>query len=47
MGSVRAKGHFRPPGAGRDRFTPIARRLVEAVFAHEFELHGYTWGSMP
>lgn len=43
VSSVRAKGHFRPPGTGRDRFTPTARRLVEDVFAHEFALHGYTW----
>ncbi|MFB8761149.1 hypothetical protein [Nocardiopsis alba] len=47
VGSVRAKAHFRPPGTGRDQFNPTARRLVEDVFAHEFELHGYTWGSMP
>jgi hypothetical protein len=24
-------------------FTPAARHLVRAVFAPEFELHGYTW----
>ncbi|MFE1099359.1 hypothetical protein ACFW4K_02495 [Nocardiopsis alba] len=47
MGPVRAKGYFRPPGAGQHRLTPTARRLVEAVFAVEFELHGYTWASMP
>lgn len=45
VGSVRAKAHFRPPGTGRDQFTPTARRLVQDVFAHEFALHGYTWGN--
>ncbi|RCV51855.1 sulfotransferase family protein [Marinitenerispora sediminis] len=43
LGSVRAKAHFRPPGTGRDLFTPAARRMVEAVFGPEFALHDYTW----
>lgn len=45
VGAVRAKSHFRPPGTGRDRFTPTARRLIEDVFVHEFALHDYTWGN--
>ncbi len=44
VGQVRAKAHFRPPGAApRDLFTPAARRLTDAVFAPEFALHDYTW----
>ena len=39
-----AKTHFRPPGTRyRDLLSRTDRQLIEAVFAPEFALHGYTW----
>ena len=44
LDGIRAKAHFRPPRTRpADLFTPAAQHLVRAVFAPEFDLHGYTW----
>ncbi|MFJ4577457.1 hypothetical protein ACIP4W_40140 [Streptomyces sp. NPDC088846] len=44
----RAKAHFRPPHSHyRDVLTSAARRAIEAVYAPEFEMHGYGLGDDP